>query len=66
MVFNKGEDKMEFTVEEKVYLKDAINNQIKQLEHDIVDYGYLGEEIRKTWLNQLEVLKSVSIKIGNK
>lgn len=63
MVFNKGEEKMEFTVEEKVYLKDAINNQIKQLEHDIVDYGYLGEEIRKTWLNQLEVLKSARNKL---
>lgn len=54
---------MEFTVEEKVYLKDAINNQIKQLEYDILDYGYLGEEIRKTWLKQLEVLKSARNKL---
>jgi hypothetical protein len=55
---------MEFTIEEKVYLRDAINSQIKQLEHDIVDYGYLGPEIRKTWLNQLEVLKSVRNKVN--
>lgn len=63
MVFNKGEEKMEFTVEEKVYLKNAIDERIRALEHEIVSHGYFGEELRKTWLNEIDILRSAKEKI---
>lgn len=54
---------MEFAVEEKVYLKNAIDERIKALEHEIVSHGYFGEELRKTWLNEIDTLISAREKI---